>query len=93
MVIQAMVSYRLVKIGLVSEALLYMRNIVACQWKVSMLYFLKKFISKLDTGEGTDYQRATNTYLENARGLTDELVDTSTIPILERYLCIEGKDV
>ena len=88
MAIQAMVAYRLVKLGLVPEALIYLRNIVSCQWKVSMMYFLKKFIRKLDTGEGTGYQRAANAYLENARGLKESLVDSSATPVLEQYLYI-----
>ena len=65
-----------------------MKNISECQWKVSMLYFLKKFIGKLDTGEEGDtrYQRAANAYLENVRGLKDKMCSPSAIPLLEQYL-------
>lgn len=46
MVIQAMLSYRLVKLNLMSKALDYMNKMVDCQWKVSMMFFLKHFIYK-----------------------------------------------
>ena len=46
MVIQAMLSYRLVKIGVLSKALNYMSVMTDCQWKVSMMFFLKTFIYK-----------------------------------------------
>lgn len=46
MVIQAMLSYRLVKLNLMSKALDYMSKMVDCQWKVSMMFFLKHFIYK-----------------------------------------------
>lgn len=46
MVIQAMLSYRLVKLNMVYESLEYMSTMKDCQWKVSMMFFLKTFIYK-----------------------------------------------
>ena len=88
MAVQAMVTYRLVKLGMVPEALIYMKNIVPCQWKVSMMYFMKSFIRKLDTGEDSDtrYQRAANVYLENYNELKENLSSPSAVLALENYL-------
>lgn len=91
--VQSMVTYRLVKLGLVPEAVEYMSNIVECQWKVSMMYFLKSFIRKLDTGEDGDtrYQRAVTSYVANADGLKNKLSSPSAVMILERYLQLNEK--
>lgn len=47
MAIHAMIAYRLVKMDRMVNALEVMSLIPACQWKVSMMYFLKSFIKKL----------------------------------------------
>lgn len=60
MVIQAMLSYRLVKIGMLSKALNYMSVMVDCQWKVSMMFFLKTFIYKQEGDMKEEYYNKFN---------------------------------
>ena len=91
--IQSMVAYRLVKLGGIVDALEYMTNMVNCQWKVSMLYFLKSFIRKLSTGEDGDtrYQRAAQYYIDNVKSLLNDLAQPSVLLSLEHYLKLWDK--
>ena len=87
--VRSMVVYRLVKLGLVVDALKYMKDMPACQWKVSMMYFLKHFILKLATGEDGDirYQQAAQWYLDNAKDLLDSMkVHPTYMKALVEYL-------
>lgn len=44
--VQSMIAYRLAKVGSIDKTLEVMNNMENCQWKISMLYFLKAFILK-----------------------------------------------
>lgn len=85
--IQAMLAYRLTKLNKVEKALMIMKEMVSCQWKVSMLNFLKSFIVKtVGSEDELQYQKATNAYLENVRSLFDDLYFDSEREILIDYL-------
>ena len=87
--IQSMVVYRLVKLGLVVDALEYMKDMTPCQWKVSMMYFLKQFILKLSTGKDGDtrYQQAAQWYLDNAKDLLNNIkIHPFYMKVLAEYL-------
>ena len=87
--IQSMVVYRLVKLGLVVDALEYMKDMTPCQWKVSMMYFLKQFILKLSTGKDGDtrYQQAAQWYLDNAKDLLNNIkIHPFYVKVLAEYL-------
>ena len=66
-----------------------MKDMPACHWKVSMMYFLKHFILKLATGEDGDtrYQQAAQWYLDNAKDLLDSMkVHPTYMKALVEYL-------
>ena len=81
--IQSMVAYRLAKLGHIDKCLQFMYQMKDCQWKVSMLYFLKPFIQK---SEGTVYQAATSCYQFQVNSLVNNLKFTSESKILNDYL-------
>lgn len=61
--IKAMIAYRLVKLDKVSQALLIIKGMTDCQWKISMMYFLKSFVYKV--GKDTDRTEEYSEILEN----------------------------
>lgn len=84
--IQAMLIYRLVKLNQINTALEILDTTANCQWKVSMLYFLKSFIHKLARIDDTQYQKAINQYLDLVRGLCSE---DSLFSDMSNYLQME----
>ena len=64
--VKAMFIYRQVRLGRVKLALESMKSIPSCQWKISMLYFLKSFINKIVKNS------------EENSGLTQELKELYT---------------
>lgn len=92
--IQSMVVYRLVKIGKLVEALEYLGGMTNCQWKVSMLHFLKSFVVKKiheDQVDGdTTATRVTNWYADNAKSLLRGMTFyPPALNMLEEYLRLE----
>ena len=92
--IQSMVVYRLVKLSKLVEALEYMTHMESCQWKVSMLYFLKKFVIKVihaKPDEDLTAQRVSNLYLHNAKQLLSHMtnMNETSVLALEEYLRVE----
>lgn len=73
--IRAMLAYRLVKLDQIEMALEIMHGISNCQWKVSMLHFLKPFIRKLKSVEdgNTRYQNALDQYTNIVKDLGEAL--------------------
>lgn len=84
-VIRAMLVYRLVKLGKLPEALQIMSELPACDWKVSLLHFLKKFIQKdlTETGDKT----ALNAYNSQYKILLSEFPQYADF--LNEYLTIQ----
>lgn len=78
-VVQSMLAYRLAKLGHAEISLEILSAVPDCQWKVSMLYFLKSFITKLISSEDGDtrYQQAANRYIDAVRGLCTNLISSS----------------
>lgn len=72
--IQSMIAYRLVKLDKIVEALNILKELTDCQWKISMMYFLKSFIYKV----GKDERRTEeyNKILENWDEMTNQMVSS-----------------
>ena len=64
--IQSMLAYRLAKLGHAHLSVDILMGMVDCQWKVSMLHFLKPFLRKLTIPEDNTnrVQRAFNDYTD-----------------------------
>lgn len=77
-VVQSLLAYRLAKLGHAEISLEVLGVVPDCQWKVSMLYFLKPFIRKLMSTEDGDtrYQQAANRYIDVVRGLCTNLISS-----------------
>lgn len=86
MAIHAMVAYRLVKMDRMVNALEVMSLIPACQWKVSMMYFLKSFIKKLMDTEA--YGNIVYMFEENVDDIQKHLVYQEFAEGLKKYLSL-----
>ena len=86
MAIHAMVAYRLVKMDRMVNALEVMSLIPACQWKVSMMYFLKSFIKKLMDTEA--YGNIVYMFEENVDDIQKHLVHQEFAEGLKKYLSL-----
>lgn len=67
--IQSMVVYRLAKLGKLDAALDILSELQNCQWKISMLYFLKNFVKKSQK-ESADYEEIEKLY----QGIVSSLI-------------------
>lgn len=90
MVIQAMLSYRLVKIGVLSKALNYMSVMADCQWKVSMMFFLKTFIYKQEGNMKEEYYSKFNEIVNNMKLSYSNAFgeDSKEVKMLMKYLAL-----
>ena len=84
--IQAMLAYRLVKLGYADKCLQVMSQMKACQWKISMLYFLKTFIQNSDS---IIYQAAITSYQLQVDGLISNLKFNTDKELLKEYLKLQ----
>lgn len=98
-VIQAMLAYRLVKLGNMLSALDVVKSMENCQWKISMMNFLKSFIRKTekdvnkdskDSGGVKYYKCIVDEYCEIRDNIMNSLVcqDDKTTKFLTDYLSI-----
>lgn len=83
--IWSMIAYRLVKTGNTLEAMNIISNLVNCQWKISMLYFMKSFIYKVDN-EDSKFDLITNAYNKNVESIKTSLKNPEYKDNLENYL-------
>lgn len=90
MVIQAMLSYRLVKIGVLSKALNYMSVMTDCQWKVSMMFFLKTFIYKQEGDMKEECYSKFNEIVNNMKLSYSRAFgeDSKEVKMLMKYLAL-----
>ena len=90
MVIQAMLSYRLVKIGTLSKALNYMSVMTDCQWKVSMMFFLKTFIYKQEGDMKEECYSKFNEIVNNMKLSYSNAFgeDSKEVKMLMKYLAL-----
>jgi thymidylate synthase len=90
MVIQAMLSYRLVKMGVLSKALNYMSVMADCQWKVSMMFFLKTFIYKQEGDMKEEYYNKFNEIVGNMKLSYSNAFgeDSKEVNMLMKYLAL-----
>ena len=90
MVIQAMLSYRLVKIGALSRALNYMSVMTDCQWKVSMMFFLKTFIYKQEGDMKEECYSKFNEIVNNMKLSYSNAFgeDSKEVKMLMKYLAL-----
>ena len=87
--IKAMVAYRLVKLGKMVEAMKLMDKLQSCQWKISMMYFLKHFIKKLQIeGDMEEYQEVKHIYRENVEKVKNDLINAVHRKPLIEYLMV-----
>lgn len=86
--IKAMIAYRLVKMDMLVDAMEIISTLAACQWKISMLYFLKNFIYKVGRDEmrADEYDSIVKLYTENAESCAKSLTRKSYAGVLKNYL-------
>ena len=84
--IQAMVAYRLAKLGRADMSLEVLETTENCQWKASMVYFLKPFLRKVITN-----QQVANRYSDIVRSLCSSLNSGSEV-LIDYLKFDEGKD-
>ena len=86
MAIHAMIAYRLMKMDRMVNALEVMSLIPACQWKVSMMYFLKSFIKKLMDTEA--YGNIVYMFEDMVDDIQKHLVHQEFVEGLKKYLSL-----
>lgn len=86
--IQSMIAYRLVKLDKLLDAIQVIDHLSECQWKISMLYFLKSFIYKLGKDESKidEFNEIARIYNENSRRIQLALIHPEDSVILGNYL-------
>ena len=86
--VRGMLVYRLVKLGYLKDAVSVLSKLPSCQWKISMMYFLKSFINKFGRDENNckDYKEIVQMYSENIFNISKDLVDGNSIDTLRNYL-------
>lgn len=82
-VIKSMLAYRLNKLGNLEACMDIVSELVNCQIKVSMMYFMKNFVKKANNPSITDI------YNETVKDLLDNLVNPQMMTDLEMYLSLE----
>ena len=88
--IQAMLSYRLVKLGNILGALKIIEDLDDCQWKISMLYFLKSFIHKVGKDESRvqEYNDISEIYFRCVDDIAGSLSYKESVDTLRKYLSL-----
>lgn len=86
--IQSMIAYRLVKLDRLVDAIQVIDQLSECQWKISMLYFLKTFIYKVGKDESRidEFNEIVKIYEENLSRIQSALIHSEYGLILENYL-------
>lgn len=85
-VVQSMLAYRLAKLGHAEISLEILSMVPDCQWKASMVYFLKSFLHKVITN-----QQVANRYSDIVRSLCSSLNSGSEV-LIDYLKFDEGKD-
>ena len=87
-VVKSMIAYRLVKLDKLEEAMKVIGQLENCQWKISMLYFLKHFIYKLGKSESRieEFNNVVDLYNKSVEFAQSALVYKDFTPILKKYL-------
>ena len=85
-VIKSMVVYRLVKLNHSEKITSLMSSLENCQWKISMMYFLKSFIKKIEDSQIKE--NMLNWYKEEVNTISKSLLIPSEISKLQTYLSI-----
>lgn len=85
--IKAMLSYRLVRLGDLMSALGIIEQIKDCQWKISMLFFLKSFIYKVDNSSA-EYKNISEIYNGCVKSIRNNLINRNTkeLETFDKYL-------
>lgn len=86
--IQGMLVYRLVKLNKMVKAMDILFKMKDCQWKISMMYFLKSFIKKIgqDDQRIEEYNQVCNRYYDNLAGLKGSVKTDEAAEFLDDYL-------
>ena len=90
--VQVMLVYRLIKLHQMGAALVVLAGTQSCQWKVSMLHFIKPFIYKLQPTDPQQYQRVVGYYTDIVRDLGEHLqLGLNGATTLMEYLKLDDK--
>lgn len=82
--VKSMLCYRLVRLKRLEEAMEIMYHLPSCQWKISMMYFLKNFINKIEDEDKKAVIKGH--YSGNVRNLVVDLIDKNEEKTLREYL-------
>ena len=88
--VKSMIVYRLVKLGEMVKAMTVLDTLEECQWKISMMYFLKSFIYKV----GKDVRKDDVTvYGERAcsKGILNQYTGATFMATIMDYLWFSKK--
>lgn len=88
--VKAMLAYRLNRLGHHQDCLEIIAGLEDCQWKISMLYFMKSIIKKdgKDVDMIDDFNDMVEIFNNAVNGLTKSLVDENEAEALVNYLTI-----
>ena len=86
--VKSMIVYRLVKLGEMVKAMTVLDTLEECQWKISMMYFLKSFIYKVGKDESRlqEYNTIVGIYNQNILKIENALNNDEWSGLLEKYL-------
>ena len=86
--IRGMLVYRLVKLGNLKKSVEVLSKLPSCQWKISMMYFLKTFIYKFgrDENNAKEYSEIVQIYSDNVFEISQDLVNSDYVNNLRAYL-------
>lgn len=86
--IKSMVIYRLVKLDKTEDAVTLLKYLEDCQWKISMMYFLKSFVHKVgkDVEKTEEYSLIIEIWNKEVEDISGNLYDSDEKAQLEQYL-------
>lgn len=87
-VIKSMIAYRLVKLDYTLEAMEIINNLRNCQWKISMVNFMKNFIHKVGRDElrVDEFDAVVDVYKSAVNSLQQSLIHSEYSDQLGEYL-------
>lgn len=86
--VKAMLAYRLVKLGFVLRGVQIVEGLVDCQWKISMIYFLKTFVKKVgkDVEKTEEYAKILEYWDSMSESFSESLVHPEYFEQVSKYL-------
>ena len=84
--IKAMIAYRLHKVGNTKGCVELLLSLDSCQWKISLMYFMKGHVSKLCEAEPEENSELPKKWRDAIDGIIENLKDEGDIEYLHEYL-------